>query len=123
MKCFAILTLSTSLLLSTSAVLAGPLLKVGTSEASHYEDALAVECPRPEIPSALQEQCYKSCCIARFLIKPDGKSQVQLLSSSGSEEVDDIALSTLRRWKFKPALLDGAPVQSTRKIKVEFEIE
>jgi protein TonB len=108
---------------STSGAFAGPLLKVGTTESSKYEDAMAVDCPRPEIPAELHEQCFKSCCIARFLIKADGKSSVKLISSSGSEEVDDIAIDTLRRWRFKPALLDGKPVESTRKIKVEFEVE
>jgi len=34
-----------------------------------------------------------------------------------------MALSTLRRWKFKPATLDGKSVDSSRKIKVEFEVE
>lgn len=102
---------------------AGPLLKGSTADLSHYEDAVAVVAPRPEIPAELHEQCFKSCCIARFLIKDDGQYSVKLISSSGSEPVDDIALDTLRRWKFKPALLDGKPVESSRKIRVEFQVE
>jgi protein TonB len=102
---------------------AGPLLKGSTADMSHYEDAKAIECPRPEIPAELHEQCFKSCCIARFMIKDDGKYSVKLISSSGSEQVDDIAIDTLRRWKFKPALLDGKPVDSSRKIRVEFQVD
>ena len=57
------------------------------------------------------------------MIKDDGKYSVKLISSSGSEQVDDIAIDTLRRWKFKPALLDGKPVDSSRKIRVEFQVD
>jgi protein TonB len=98
-------------------------LNLGAEYSSNYKIAEPVYTPEPEISSELHEQCFKSCCIAKFLIKKDGKTSVALLSSSGSTEVDDIALNTLRRWKFKPATLDGQPVDSSRKIKVEFEVE
>ncbi|HNB21306.1 MAG TPA: energy transducer TonB [Candidatus Melainabacteria bacterium] len=104
-------------------VFAEPVFKIGTSEVAKYADALAIECPQPEIPASLHEECYKSCCLARFSINHEGKHEVSIISSSGSDEVDEIALSTLRRWKFKPAMLNGKPVQSVRKIKVEFEVE
>jgi protein TonB len=102
---------------------AGPVLKTGIQESSNYIDAEILACPHPEIPSELHEQCFKSCCIARFTIAEDGKHRVKLISSSGSNEVDDIAVSTLQQWKFKPAMLNGKPVESTRKIRVEFEVE
>jgi protein TonB len=101
---------------------AGETFKIGTNTSSRYEDAQALEAPRPEIPSELAADCFKSCCVARFKIKNDGKYSVMLVSTSGSEEVDEVALSTLRRWRFKPAMLDGKPVESTRKIRVEFEV-
>ena len=96
---------------------------LGTDYSSNYKIAEPVFSPEPEISPELHEQCFKSCCIAKFLIKADGEASVQLLTSSGSSEVDDIAIETLRRWKFKPAQLDGKPVESSRKIRVEFEIE
>jgi len=96
--------------------------KIGTKDSSRYEDAMAVECPQPEIPAELAAECFKSSCVARFRIKNDGKYSVILVSTSGSEQVDEVALSTLRRWRFKPAMLDGKPVDSTRKIRVEFEV-
>ncbi len=109
--------------LGVQAALAGPMLKIGTEESSYYRDAQIVHAPKPEIPSELHEQCFKSCCLARFIIKQDGNSSVQLLSSTGSAEVDEIAVSTLQRWKFKPATVNGKPVESAKKIKVEFEVE
>ena len=96
---------------------------LGTDYSSNYKIAEPIFTPEPEISPELKEQCFKSCCIAKFLIMSDGQTSVKLLSSSGSSDVDEIALETLRRWKFKPAQLDGKPVESSRKIRVEFEIE
>jgi TonB family protein len=118
-----IITVISVLTLGSSAATAGPMLKIGTEESSYYRDAEIVTAPKPEIPAELHEQCFKSCCLARFIIKQDGKSSVKLLSSTGSAEVDEIAVSTLQRWKFKPATVNGKPVESAKKIKVEFEVE
>ncbi len=98
-------------------------LSLGTEYSSSYKIAEPTYYPKPEISSELKEQCCKFCCTARFVVKADGKVSVKLLTSSGSPEVDDVALTTLCRWRFKPATLDGKPVDSTRKIRVEFEIE
>lgn len=109
--------------LAIPAAEAGPLLKGGTTEASRYEDAMVTDCPQPKIPSQLKEQCFKTSCTARFVIEPDGGFCVKLVSSSGSQEVDDLVLSTLNHWKFRPAQLDGKCVRSSRKIRIVFEIE
>lgn len=115
------------MLLLFSLASPGPSLaknfSLGADYSSDYKVAEPLFTPEPEISSELKEQCFKSCCIAKFLIRANGNTSVQLLSSSGSHEVDEIAIETLRRWKFKPAQLDGRPVESSRKIKVEFEIE
>lgn len=95
----------------------------GTASTATYLDAKLLENPLPKIPPHLHEECFKSCCIARFKIDEKGQYQVRLISSSGNTEIDEITLSTLRRWKFKPAMLDGKPVATTRRIRVEFEVE
>lgn len=99
------------------------MLKGGTTDGSKYEDALAIECPQPALPTEHQEQGIKTRCVARFVIDDQGNHQVTLLTSTGSEEADEMAIDTLRKWKFKPAMLDGKAVKSTRKIRIEFEIE
>jgi protein TonB len=99
------------------------VIKGGTTDSSSYEEALALECPQPELTAEHNEQGIKTSCCARFSIDENGKFDVRLVSSTGSQEVDDIAISTLRRWKFKPAQLNGKAVKSNRKIKIEFEIE
>lgn len=119
---FCYLVMAIVLLSHTEASLA-TTLTLGTDYSSSYKIAEPIYSPEPEISAELKEQCFKSACTAKFLIKADGKISVALLASSGCPEVDDMALTTLRRWRFKPATLDGKPIESTRKIRVEFEIE
>ncbi len=98
-------------------------LSVGTESSATFSPPKATFSPEPVIPEHLHEQCFKSCCIAKFLVQPNGSASVQLISTSGSDEVDEITLETLRRWKFKPATLDGSPVEGSKKVQVEFKVE
>jgi protein TonB len=61
--------------------------------------------------------------VARFQIQETGKCSVKIVTSSGSQEIDEIARETLQRWRFKPATVDGKAVVSSRKIRVEFEYD
>jgi hypothetical protein len=97
--------------------------KLGTQESNHLVPAEPLDCPQPVITEEMLEQGIKTHCTAKFAIAPTGKSTVELLTSTGSSEVDDLTLSTLRTWRFRPASLSGSPVASVRKIKVEFEVD
>jgi TonB family protein len=95
----------------------------GTASTATYLDAKPIVNPMPKIPAHLHEECFTSCCVARFKIDAKGVHQVKLITSSGNADIDEITLSTLRRWKFKPAMLDGKPVPTTRRLRVEFEVD
>jgi protein TonB len=95
---------------------------MGVDSASQLIDAKPIFAPEPAIPSELEEECFKSSCVARFVIDKQGKAKVSILNSSGSEQVDALTLSTLKRWTFSPATVNGEPVESTRKIQIEFEV-
>lgn len=97
--------------------------KLGTQESNHLVPAEPLDCPQPIITEEMLEQGIKTNCTAKFAIAPTGKSTVELLSSTGSSEVDELTLGTLRTWRFRPASLSGSPVASVRKIKVEFEVD
>ena len=112
-----------ALLLASPQGVAAKTYEVGTESEAKFVEAKPTFNPQPEIPSAAREECMRASCVARFWIDEEGKTKVKLLTHSGSNEIDDITLSTLRRWKFKPAMLDGKPVESTRRIKVEFEVQ
>ncbi len=97
--------------------------KLGTQESNHLIPAEPLDCPQPVITEEMLEQGIKTNCTAKFAIAPTGKSTVELISSTGSSEVDELTLGTLRTWRFRPASLSGSPVASVRKIKVEFEVD
>jgi protein TonB len=117
------LAVATSATSITLAPASATTLSIGTDSSSNFNPPQAIFAPEPVIPEHLQEQCFKSCCIAKFLVASTGKTTVQLVSTSGSSEVDEITLETLRRWKFKPATLDGAAIEGSKKVQVEFKVE
>lgn len=123
MKINAVIICAILVLCSASTATGSPLLKGGTTDSSKFEDALATDCPQPAIPSDLCESCHQTSCVVRFIIEDSGRFSVRMVRSCGSEEVDDMVISTLRRWKFKPAQLDGKAIKSTRKVRVEFVVE
>lgn len=96
---------------------------MGLQESSRLEKAEVIFGPEPKIPAELQEHCLNSYCVAKFLIKPDGAPTVSLMTSSGSPEIDEIAMDTLRKWKFRPATLNGKPTTSSRRLRIEFKVE
>lgn len=96
---------------------------LGTQESEQLEAAEPVYTPRPTITEEMLEAGIKAFCVARFEIGANGKSKVHLVTSTGSAEVDELTLSTLRTWRFNPGKRGGIPVASVRKIKVEFEVD
>ncbi|CAN5156769.1 hypothetical protein BH11CYA1_BH11CYA1_07490 [soil metagenome] len=131
---FAATALAMLTALAANAVAIGPIdglslaasaetFKLGTQESNHLIPAEPFDCPQPAITEEMLEQGIKTNCTAKFAIAPSGKATVELLSSTGSSEVDELTLGTLRTWRFHPASLSGSPVASVRKIKVEFEVD
>lgn len=118
-----LMAIATFSMLTASSLASAETLRIGTQQSATLIPAEAVRCPQPEITHEMLEQGIKANCLAKFAIEPSGKHTVELLSSTGSPEFDELTLDTLRGWQFRPAQLAGAPVYSVRKIKVEFEVE
>jgi len=97
--------------------------RLGVQEAEEFKQAEIVSAPEPVITPELKEECLNAFCVARFNIDVKGRIRVELVTSSGCPEVDDITISTLRGWRFRPALRGTEPVTSTRKVRVEFLVE
>ncbi|MBI5175129.1 MAG: energy transducer TonB [Candidatus Obscuribacter sp.] len=97
--------------------------KLGAQESESLEPAEPIFAPSPVITEEMLESGIKAFCVARFEISPLGKHVVHLVTSTGSAEVDELTLSTLRTWRFRPGKRGGQPAASVRKIKVEFEVD
>jgi periplasmic protein TonB len=83
---------------------------------------VALYAPAPVIPAYLRNQNLKTSVVIEFLITAQGQVTPRLLESSGSDELDSIALDTVKRWKFKPAAKDNQPVDSKTRLRIVFEV-
>ena len=80
--------------------------------------------PQPTIPDDLRNEPMEKNFVALFTVGPDGKAKdVKMTQSTGSSELDEVALKTAKQWRFKPATLDGAGVESKVKLTIEFRVE
>lgn len=84
--------------------------------------AVAVYAPAPVIPAYLRNQDLKTSVVIEFLITSQGQATPRLLESSGNDELDAIALGTVKTWRFKPAVQANAPVDSKSRLRIRFEV-
>ncbi|BDI29886.1 hypothetical protein CCAX7_19370 [Capsulimonas corticalis] len=87
------------------------------------QDAEPSNQEKPEIPDELKQDTFKSFVRVKVEIEADGSFTPTLRTSSGNAEIDRRVLAALQRWRWKPALQNGAPVHSTQLFRFEFEVE
>ena len=78
--------------------------------------------PRPTIPDDLRDSDLNSTFDALFTIHADGTASVKMVSSTGNQTLDALALDAAKRWTFRPATRGGQPVESFLRLRVEFEV-
>jgi TonB family protein len=84
--------------------------------------AVALYSPSPVIPSYLRDREINSSVVIEFLVTAAGQATPRLLSSSGNEELDAIALGTVKKWQFKPAETEHRPVDSKSRLRIVFQV-
>ncbi len=83
---------------------------------------VALYSPAPAIPSYLRNQNLKTNVVIEFFITAQGQVTPRLLDSSGNDELDAIALNTVKKWQFKPAANDNVPIDSKTRLRILFEV-
>jgi TonB family protein len=83
---------------------------------------VALYAPSPVIPTYLRDQKLNTNVVIEFFITAQGLVTPRLLASSGSDELDSIALSTVNKWKFKPAAQDNVPIDSKTRLRILFDV-
>jgi protein TonB len=74
----------------------------------------------PHTSAALGEQ---GLVVVRMTIGADGLvSAVDLLQTSGYPRLDEAALAAIAKWRFTPAVVNGAPVESRQILPVRFQL-
>ncbi len=84
--------------------------------------AVALYAPAPVIPPSLRNQAFNSSVVIGFLVTARGQVTPRLLQSSGSDQLDAIALEAVSRWKFSPAARDNQPVDSRFRLRILFQV-
>jgi TonB family protein len=93
----------------------------GTNIAANH-GPVAIVAPPPVIPSHLQDQDINTSVVIEFLVNNQGVAVPRLIGSSGNEELDAIALKTVRQWQFKPAEQNHKPIDAKIRLRINFQV-
>jgi len=82
-----------------------------------------VKTPPPEYPTALKREGISGVVAVRVIIDETGAVAECSVSKSSNPEFNQPALEAVKKWKFKPAQKDGAPVKAKLLIPIQFQID
>lgn len=84
----------------------------------------AVSTPSPDYPYSARKRRREGLVLIGLEVAADGSvSAARVLESSGDASLDEAALSTLGRWKLRPATMAGRPVAGRVEVPVRFRLE
>lgn len=81
---------------------------------------------KPDYPRGALRNGVEGSVVARLNVAPDGSvSDASIVSRSGQRdrELDREVLTTVRGWKFEPAMREGRAVSSVVNVPVDFRTE
>lgn len=80
--------------------------------------------PAPSYPLKARQNGWEGTVLLRIFVNKDGYPvKVEVEKSSGHTVLDEAALKTVKRWKFRPAQLGNIPVESYVRVPVRFDLE
>jgi protein TonB len=87
-------------------------------------EAVPLETPSPAYPDTARRRHLEGTVVAEIKIDEKGRIEsARATQGSGSPLLDDAALAAVRSWRYRPALLDGRPVASVRRVRFVFKLE
>lgn len=80
---------------------------------------------RAEYPSASVRLGEEGSVLLELTLGSDGRVlEARVLESSGHARLDQAAVDeAVRAWRLRPATLDGAPIESRHRIRVQFRLD
>jgi len=83
---------------------------------------VAVFAPAPVIPSYLQNREFKTAVAIDFYVNSKGGVITKLVGPSGSDELDAIALESVKKWIFRPAEMNHKAIDSKVRLRIIFVV-
>ena len=78
-----------------------------------------VDTPSPGYPAALVDSGISGTANIDIVVQPDGTVAQAAVKSADHEAFGEAALAAIKKWRFEPATLDGAPVE--KRVSVPFK--
>ena len=79
-------------------------------------------CPDPEYSPEARKKRYEGVVVLAVVVTAEGKTtDIQVIRSPGMG-LDEKAIEAVRKWKFKPAMKDGKPVNVQVPIEITFRL-
>jgi protein TonB len=75
----------------------------------------------PTYPARAQQEMVEGEVVLQALISKDG-TIADLRPISGPQVLSDAAMNAVKRWRFKPYLVNGKPVEVQTNIRVNFAL-
>lgn len=92
-------------------------------QASNPAPAIGANNPRPNYPELARKRGQEGVVRIRCQVDAAGTvSAANVAVSSGHKLLDDAALKTVYKWRFKPAINNGAPVGGYVVVPIEFRL-
>ncbi len=80
--------------------------------------------PRPEYPRAAREAGWEGTAVLQVLVLPDGTvGSVKLHKPSGYAVLDEAALTSVKTWRFIPAMDGNFPIKSVVRLPIRFDLK
>ena len=95
----------------------------GTSTSAGNGPAHVILQPLPSLPDDLREDAFQAVATARFSVHRDGSVDVELIKPTHNPRLNQLLLDALKKWRFFPAMKNGAAVESTQDIRVHFNVD
>lgn len=91
--------------------------------AQKAEPPVPVRTVAPEYPSELRREGVSGLVMVKCSIDESGNVTETLVEKSSNPAFEKPALAAVKKWKFKPAKQDGAPVAIKVSIPIKFVFE
>ena len=96
----------------------------GNSYPDNVNPPELLEFQRPVYPKNLRERDVEGKVMLKVLIDKEGKAEeIQIFESSGYKMFDQIAIKSVRQWRFKPARKENQQRESWVLIPINFQLK